>query len=66
MATRPVSGLGDRLGSVAREGTIILTQASCGYLELADNWISHAEALGVSNWVTVAQDTTAFAYLTEK
>ena len=37
------------------EGGVIL-QASCGYLELAVNWITHVEALGITNWLTIAED----------
>ncbi len=35
-------------------------QASCGYLELAVNWITHVEALGISNWLTIAEDEVLF------
>ncbi|CAL8465666.1 g5202 [Coccomyxa elongata] len=47
---------------VFTEGGVIL-QASCGYLELAVNWITHVEALGITNWLTIAEDETALRFL---
>lgn len=41
--------------AVTEEGGVVL-QASCGYLELAVNWITHVEALGITNWLTIAED----------
>ena len=66
MSEQPSSTLANRLSALARDNTVILTLASCGYLEFADNWIAHVEALGISNWLTVAQDATALQYLTER
>ena len=55
--------LGQRFASVAVDNTVILTQTSCGYLEFAVNWITHAEALGITNWLTIAEDEMALNYL---
>ena len=51
--------LEQRFASVATDNTVILTQTSCGYLEFAVNWITHAEALGITNWLTIAEDDMA-------
>ena len=66
MSEQPSSTLADRLSALARDNTVILTLASCGYLEFADIWIAHVEALGISNWLRVAQDAAALQYLTER
>lgn len=55
--------LEQRFASVATDNTVILTQTSCGYLEFAVNWITHAEALGITNWLTIAEDEMALNYL---
>ena len=55
--------LEQRFKSVASDNTVILTQTSCGYLEFAVNWISHAEALGITNWLTIAEDEMALNYI---
>ena len=66
LSDQPSSTLAHRLAALAKDKTVILTLASCGYLDFADNWIAHMEALGISNWLTVAQDTAALQYLTDK
>ena len=58
--------LQSRLSALAVNNTIILTQTSCGYLEFAINWILHAEALGVTNWITIAEDDESLRYLNER
>ncbi len=55
--------LEQRFAAVAKDNTVILTQTSCGYLEFAVNWITHAEALGITNWLTIAEDEMALNYL---
>ena len=55
--------LEQRFAAVAKDNTVILTQTSCGYLEFAVNWITHAEALGITNWLTIAEDELALNYL---
>ena len=52
--------------AVATDNTVILTQTSCGYLEFAVNWITHAEALGISNWLTIAEDQIALDYINSR
>ena len=52
--------------AVATDNTVILTQTSCGYLEFAVNWITHAEALGVTNWLTIAEDQVALDYINSR
>ena len=54
------------LKNVSVENTVILTQASCGYLDFAENWILHAIASGVKNWLTIAEDASALSYLEHK
>ena len=58
--------LAQRIEAVATDNTIILTQTSCGYLEFAVNWITHAEALGITNWVTICEDEVALNYLSSR
>ena len=50
----------------AKNNTIILTQSSSGYLAFAVNWITHAEALGITNWLTICEDDVAFNYLNSR
>ena len=52
--------------AVAADNTVILTQTSCGYLEFAANWITHAEALGITNWLTIAEDQIAMDYINSR
>ena len=52
--------------AVAVDNTVILTQTSCGYLEFAVNWITHAEALGITNWLTIAEDQVALDYINSR
>ncbi|CAL5224088.1 g6714 [Coccomyxa viridis] len=66
MSEQPSGALAKRLAVLARDNTVVLTLASCGYLDFADNWITHVEALGISNWLTVAQDAAALQYLSER
>lgn len=66
MFEQPSSGLAERLPALAKDNAIILTQVSCGYLEFADNWAVHMDALEIENWLMVAEDTTALQYLSER
>ena len=58
--------LAQRIEGVATDNTVILTQTSCGYLEFAVNWITHAEALGITNWLTICEDEVALNYLNSR
>lgn len=58
--------LQERVTAVAVDNKVILTQTSCGYLEFAVNWITHVEALGITNWLTIAEDETALKFLEER
>ena len=51
------------LEATAEGNTIILTQCSCGYVDFAVNWITHAEALGITNWLTLCEDEATLKYL---
>ncbi len=51
------------LERVAVDKTVILTQTSCGYIDFAENWIEHAEGLGIKNYLTVVDDEISFEYL---
>ena len=66
MFEQPSSGLAERFPALANDNAIILTQVSCGYLEFADNWAVHMDALEIENWLMVAEDTTALQYLSER
>lgn len=54
------------LERVALNKTVILTQASCGFLTFAENWILHAQDAGVSNWITIVEDDQSLQYLSKK
>jgi rhamnogalacturonan II specific xylosyltransferase len=43
-----------------------MTQASCPYLDFAENWILHVEHLGVRNYLVLVDDDVAFQYLDKK
>jgi rhamnogalacturonan II specific xylosyltransferase len=45
------------------DNTIILTQASCPFLDVAENWIIHATKAGIKNWITIAEDEPSLLYL---
>jgi hypothetical protein len=66
MFDQPSSSFAERLPTLAKDNTVILTQASCGYLEFADNWAFHMDVLGIDNWLMVAEDTSALQYLSER
>ena len=46
--------------------TVIITQASCQFLQFADNWVAHVQLLGLHNFVVIAEDEVAENYLTER
>jgi rhamnogalacturonan II specific xylosyltransferase len=54
------------VAAVADDNKIILTQTSCGYLEFSMNWITHAEELGIHNWLTVVEDETSLRYIDDR
>ena len=66
MSERPSMALSDALAALAKDKTIIVSQASCGYLDFADNWVAHLGELGIDNWLIIAQDTAALEYLTQR
>ncbi|BDA40517.1 probable UDP-D-xylose:L-fucose alpha-1,3-D-xylosyltransferase MGP4 [Coccomyxa sp. Obi] len=51
------------LERVAVDKTVILTQASCPYLDFAENWILHVEGLKIKNYLILVDDDVAFKYL---
>ena len=66
MSERPSSALSERLAALAKDKAIIVSQATCGYLDFADNWVAHLGELDIDNWLIVAQDTAALEYLTQR
>ncbi len=48
---------------MAVDQAVVLTQASCGYLDFAENWILHVEDLGIKNYLTIVDDEGSFEYL---
>lgn len=54
------------LARVAVDQEIILTQISCGYLKFALNWIAYIDGLGITNWLTIAEDQAALIFLEKK
>ena len=53
----------DILRNVAVNNTIIMISANCGYVNMAQNWILHVTKLGITNFIVIAQDETAFDVL---
>ena len=54
------------LTRLAVKRTVVITQASCGYLQFADNWVVHIRVAGVHNFLIVAEDETAEGYLRDQ
>ena len=51
------------VSGVAVDGNVVVTQASCGYLQFADSWAAHLEAIGTTNYVFIAEDDSSAVYL---
>ena len=47
----------------AVDNTIILGEASCGFLEFAENWIMHVQQLNITNFLIIASDSASYAHL---
>ena len=50
----------------AVNGTVVITQASCQFLQFADNWVAHVQLLGLHNFLVIAEDEVAENYLSER
>ena len=53
------------LQRIAVDNTIIVISTNCGYLEMAQNWILHAQKLKITNYLVIAQDETVYNVLKE-
>ena len=53
------------LQRIAVDNTIIVISTNCGYLEMAQNWILHAQKLNITNHLVIAQDETVYNVLKE-
>ena len=62
----PQTTLASRLTRLAAKRNIIITQASCGYLQFADNWVAHIQLVGLHNFLIIAEDQTAQFYLEDR
>lgn len=51
------------LQKVAVDNTVIISQASCDYLDFAENWILHAQEAEVRNWLMIVEDEPSLHYL---
>ena len=45
------------------QGTIIVSLTNCGYLEFTENWLARMAALGVDNYLLVAEDEVCIPLL---
>lgn len=54
------------LERVAIDKAVILTQASCPYLDFAENWILDMERLGITNYLILVEDDVVYKYLNDK
>ena len=61
--TRHANILREHIRAVASENTIIISQSLCTYLEFAENWIWHAERLGIHNYLIIAEDAATLEYI---
>ena len=55
-----------KVDSVAIHNTVILTQANCGYLPFAENWLFHVAQLNITNFLVISEDEAATAYLEQR
>lgn len=66
LVAAPAAGEGEfrkLLASVARQNVVILSPINCGYVAFANNWLVHARAVGVHNFLFVSEDAGAHNYL---
>ena len=58
--------LAQTLERLAIDKTVIVAEASCKYLDFADNWLMHIVKLGITNYIIVAMDDASLQYLDTK
>ncbi len=58
--------LAGRLGHLAINNTLIVTQTSCGFLSFATNWIVHVQKLDITNFVVFSEDETSFDWINQR
>ena len=51
------------LERIAKNKTIVMISANCGYVHMAQNWIIHMRRLGITNFLVVAQDEYVYHVL---
>lgn len=51
---------------VAAHSTIVVSQTVCSYLAFVDNWILHAQRLGINNYLIIAEDEVSLRYINNK
>jgi Nucleotide-diphospho-sugar transferase len=51
------------LHEISPEGQLIVTSATCGYLDMLLNWIAQMQSLNLNNFLVIAEDLKAYEYL---
>lgn len=51
------------LREIAPNGELIVTSATCGYLDMLLNWIAQLRSINVHNFLVIAEDLQAYEYL---
>jgi len=51
------------LKSIAINNTIAISIVNCGYLAFVDNWIWHAQNIGLTNYLLIADDIESYKHL---
>jgi hypothetical protein len=51
------------LKDLSTQGELIVTSSTCGYLDMTLNWIEQLRAIGVGNFLVIAEDSPTYEYL---
>ena len=55
-----------RIDRIAHWNTVVVSQANCGYLPFAENWLHHAAHVNLSNYLIITEDEPSAAYLEQR
>lgn len=51
------------LREISPEGRLIVTSATCGYLDMLLNWIAQLQSINLTNFLVIAEDLQAYEFL---
>lgn len=58
--------LTDRLGHLAIDNTLIVTQTNCGFLSFGINWVKHVQKIDINNFLVFTEDESLFEWIDQR